>query len=532
MLKENELNLTEDEDIMEFEEDSDSFEFDEDESDFEKDDDFSFDEGDSEKDNNRFDIEEDENESSDIEEGTDSFDFEEDEEEDEKLEEESDEEKAIDLQFEQLCSDLTFEHAEIECDSVVLPNFKKISRQQTLKGLQGLVKQWNVVSPIHVLAMETEGQYWLLDGLRRLAATMENGNTTIPAIIWNFEDKQEGKDNASLISLMINRSQKFDITEQWEMLKLLKKKGNAKPALCEYLLQLEPGDAMKLEDVMTAEGDYDEIREKLLIGKYTIDGAYKKLTAARKKEDKLDKDDSLSMPTDGEERGKGKGKGRGKGNNVESSEGVGEVIDPNEDEEIEADKNANLTMDEVKEILEMSGNIEDADLDEVEDRSDEARGEEVQDKNNRHPLDKDLRTAILNRDKFTCQCCGKGGMSYLPILTVHHRVPVAAGGPDKEENLITLCQNCHMRLHVYTMKGLRVNKDEVSDEEMAILKKIYFYGNEALDAFKKKGIKKAEKDKIMEGGTRHQKPGENLKENNAAYANREKYESSEEENEE
>lgn len=427
--------------------------------------------------------------------------------------EESNEVKVTNYQFEQLSSNLVLENKEIECDSIVLSNFKKISRKETLQGLEGLVRQWNVVAPIHVLALDDEDEsYLLLDGLRRLVATMKNGNKTVPALVWSFEDKEEGKENANLIALMINRSQKYSISEQWDLLQQLKNKSPYNPTLCEYLLQLEPGDAMKLEDVMTAEGDYDDIRMKLIENKCTIDAAYKKLCNARKKEDKLAKDDTLSMPTgeDGEAVQMRKGSGEGKS----------EVVNPNE-EDVEADKNSNLSMDEVKDILEMSGSIDDVDLDEVKDRSEEVRGPEVQDKHNRHVLDKDLRTAILSRDNFKCQCCGNGGMSYLPILTVHHRVPVAVGGPDKEENLITLCQNCHMRLHVYTMKGLRVNQDELTEEEKKTLKKIYFYGNEALDAFNKKHIKKSEQVKIMEDGAKHQMPGANLKENDAAYDNTE-----------
>ena len=500
--------------------------YDEDETLTEEDTDTLFDENDTDEDDEDSEYEdedsEDEDEDLDESEDEDSIEDDEDSEDDEDDLwnddiEETDGETAMDKQLDKIVSDLVLEQKEIDVEDIILPTFKKISRQKTIKGLSGLIRQWDVVSPIHVLALETEGTFMLLDGLRRLAATMSNGNKKIPAIIWNFEDKAEGKENANILALMINRAQKYDISEQWDMLQVLKKKGNISPTLCEYLLQLEPGDAMKLEDVMTAEGDYDDIREKLLIGKLTIDGAYKKLNNARKKEDRLEKDDELNTPdTDGKVRGKKKGA---------SKEGISDVIDPNdagEDDE-EYDTEDNLSMEEVQEILEMSGNVDDADLDAVEDRSEEARGEEVQDKKNRHPLDKDLRTAILNRDKFTCQCCGNGGMSYLPILTVHHRVPVAAGGPDKEENLITLCQNCHMRLHVYTMKGLRVNKDEVTEEELATLKKIYFYGNEALDAFKKKGIKKAEKDKIMEKGTRHAMPGEGLKDNNEAYSKKDEY---------
>ena len=32
-------------------------------------------------------------------------------------------------------------------------------------------------------------------------------------------------------------------------------------------------------------------------------------------------------------------------------------------------------------------------------------------------------------------------------LTVHHIVPVSDGGGDELTNLITLCTNCHVRVH-------------------------------------------------------------------------------------
>lgn len=54
-----------------------------------------------------------------------------------------------------------------------------------------------------------------------------------------------------------------------------------------------------------------------------------------------------------------------------------------------------------------------------------------------------IKAYILNRDNYTCQCCKtKKG-----ILHVHHIVYRSKGGSDKTENLITLCEYCHKRLH-------------------------------------------------------------------------------------
>lgn len=64
---------------------------------------------------------------------------------------------------------------------------------------------------------------------------------------------------------------------------------------------------------------------------------------------------------------------------------------------------------------------------------------------------------ILYRDNFTCQDCGnfhafinEFGMA-IPIddglLQVHHILPVAQGGGDQQQNLITLCKKCHKERH-------------------------------------------------------------------------------------
>ena len=53
------------------------------------------------------------------------------------------------------------------------------------------------------------------------------------------------------------------------------------------------------------------------------------------------------------------------------------------------------------------------------------------------------RSAILHRDNYTCQCCGKKNCR----LEVHHIKFRRDGGTDDEENLITLCKECHDGIH-------------------------------------------------------------------------------------
>ena len=57
------------------------------------------------------------------------------------------------------------------------------------------------------------------------------------------------------------------------------------------------------------------------------------------------------------------------------------------------------------------------------------------------------RSAILHRDNYTCQCCGKKNCR----LEVHHIKFRCNGGTDDEENLITLCEDCHKGVHAGTI---------------------------------------------------------------------------------
>lgn len=53
------------------------------------------------------------------------------------------------------------------------------------------------------------------------------------------------------------------------------------------------------------------------------------------------------------------------------------------------------------------------------------------------------REAIIHRDNYTCQCCGKKDTR----LEVHHIIFRSQGGTDDENNLITLCKDCHAKVH-------------------------------------------------------------------------------------
>ena len=53
------------------------------------------------------------------------------------------------------------------------------------------------------------------------------------------------------------------------------------------------------------------------------------------------------------------------------------------------------------------------------------------------------RKAVLHRDNYTCQCCGKKNCQ----LQTHYIIFRSRGGTDDENNMITLCKECHKGVH-------------------------------------------------------------------------------------
>lgn len=64
----------------------------------------------------------------------------------------------------------------------------------------------------------------------------------------------------------------------------------------------------------------------------------------------------------------------------------------------------------------------------------------------RNGVEQEQRAAILDRDDNRCHRCRKQSLDY-GEMQVHHIVPVAEGGADENENLITLCKLCHTKVH-------------------------------------------------------------------------------------
>jgi 5-methylcytosine-specific restriction endonuclease McrA len=53
-----------------------------------------------------------------------------------------------------------------------------------------------------------------------------------------------------------------------------------------------------------------------------------------------------------------------------------------------------------------------------------------------------LHRQVLDRDGWRCQACGD-----MRHLQLHHQQFRSRSGHDAEENLVTLCAECHAKLH-------------------------------------------------------------------------------------
>ena len=55
----------------------------------------------------------------------------------------------------------------------------------------------------------------------------------------------------------------------------------------------------------------------------------------------------------------------------------------------------------------------------------------------------ELRERVYKRDEYRCQNCGISNVK----LHCHHIVPLNKGGTNNLSNLITLCEDCHAKVH-------------------------------------------------------------------------------------
>lgn len=85
----------------------------------------------------------------------------------------------------------------------------------------------------------------------------------------------------------------------------------------------------------------------------------------------------------------------------------------------------------------------------------------------RKSISKKLRFDVFKRDGFICQYCG----AHPPqaILHLDHIVPVAEGGPDDGDNLVTSCEGCNLGKGARSLsdipKSLALKAQEIAERE-------------------------------------------------------------------
>ena len=403
----------------------------------------------------------------------------------------------------------------VDFDSLVIPEPISKSRKETVQGLTTMVGELGILYPIQV--MYTEGykewleeghsreesydgaKYILLDGFRRVYAGYRNKLTRCNALCWNFKDGEKGNEIFLILSRVLNRQQNHSWEEIWLLYNTLMSQTTLTDGTADYLLQLNMGDTSKLKAIMDGKSMFPEPYDDLVSNKKTLQQAYNMLEKMRKEVDVLSQEDQQGI------------------SKIDTVEGVVGS----------ADKNV-LSDSEVKEILEMDEGTSEL--------SDEAfggmleNGDSAYDRQtvgDRHPLDPVLKAKTMERDGYTCQCCGFGEGSgasrvvAMSVLQSHHVISVSNSGPDSEDNIITICMVCHSLIHVCLKRGLKLgiskeDFDNMSDSEKSRFKKIYALARKDWEAGKRLGKNKDTISKENNNYSKFKMPGTDLAENQRA----------------
>ena len=81
-----------------------------------------------------------------------------------------------------------------------------------------------------------------------------------------------------------------------------------------------------------------------------------------------------------------------------------------------------------------------------------------------------VKSAVLNRDNYTCQICGEKDSR----LEVHHIQFRGKGGSNRMDNLVTLCSNCHGKIHNGELEFSKPVKSFKHASHMNIMRKRLF----------------------------------------------------------
>lgn len=346
-------------------------------------------------------------------------------------------------------------------------------RKKGYGGLKSAVTHFGVLVP--PIVMKTmSNKFILINGGRTLYAAGKQGYAEVTCIVYDYKDKKEAKKLVFILELLTNMHEGYTIEEVWDASqKLQSQMTNVNYEVIEYFLHLRPGEYTKLVDLMNCtDVEMLETIEQLKNGVLSIEQAYKKLEAYRKK---LTKNDLLENM-----------------DNMEFNLSDDAYSDTVRALQNAADSYRKNTLDDetqhnlLSSFVNTVDNIGDLELDSLN-RMGEIKKTEVQDTRSRREIDPAIRKARLARDENTCQCCGTGGEAHIYILDFHHVIPVMLGGKDSVDNGRTLCLNCHSLVHLYSTGDLSV-PDKLTPEDELKFKKIFTLGNVIVDGLKQRGM--------------------------------------------
>jgi 5-methylcytosine-specific restriction endonuclease McrA len=71
---------------------------------------------------------------------------------------------------------------------------------------------------------------------------------------------------------------------------------------------------------------------------------------------------------------------------------------------------------------------------------------------------KEIRRQVYERDEYKCQNCGARDIK----VFCHHIVPIAKSGSNGLSNLVTLCEQCHNKIHPHINSRYRTYRHHKS----------------------------------------------------------------------
>lgn len=197
----------------------------------------------------------------------------------------------------------------VPVEYITVPEFKKNSRDPngTLQGLTKQVQSMSTVVPVvltlteayykHLVSDKPVDEFMgqrfvLLQGLRRLFATLRVKAKTIPAVVQVFDNPEVINKRLDILSSVLQRSAKSNWAETYELVQRLADTHGFEYHEIDTIVGLGIGDALKLDDVMKDE-KYPEVKDTL--EKKDLKSAYALLEKFRREDATLAAQDSVGL---------------------------------------------------------------------------------------------------------------------------------------------------------------------------------------------------------------------------------------------